>query len=77
MDIGVAFVINLAAAQALIAAVGGDAFGEYGLLAVEGFGQCAGEQFEFFQLVAGKEIGVSQTAAGQRPLQELDALGFL
>ena len=74
MDVGVGFVVNFPAAQTFVAAIGRHAAGLDRVLAVQGFGQRAGEQFQFFKLIAGEQIGVAQPPAGERALQQLDAL---
>ena len=73
VHVGVRFVVDFPAAWAGVAAIRGCAAGFDRFLAVEGFGECAGEQFQFFKLVAGKQVGVSQPPARQRALEQLNA----
>jgi hypothetical protein len=74
MDVGVGIVINFAATGAFIAAIYGHAVLFGWILAIQGLGQGAGERFEFFDLVAGKQVGMAEPAARERALQDLRAL---
>jgi hypothetical protein len=73
MHIGMSVVVDFPAAQTRIAAIGGHAAGFDRLLAVQRFGQRAGESFQFFELIAGEQVGVAQPSAGERALKQLDA----
>jgi hypothetical protein len=77
MHVGVRFVIDFPAAWACIAAIRGYAAGFNRFLAVESFGQRSRQQFQFFKLIAGKQVSVSQPPASQRTLEQLDALRLL
>jgi hypothetical protein len=77
MHIGMSVVVNFPAAQTGVAAIGGHAAGFDGLLAIQRFGQRAGQIFERFDLIAGEQVGVAQPPARQRALQKLDALGLV
>ena len=73
MHIGMGVVVNFPAAQTGVAAIGGHAAGFDGILAVQRFGQRAGERFQFFELIPGEQVGVAQPPAGERALKQLDA----
>jgi len=74
MDVGVGFAVNFPAAQAFVAAIRRHAVRFDRVLAVQGFGQRAGEQFQIVKLVAPEQISVTKPAARQRALQQFDAL---
>ena len=41
------------------------------------FRQCSRQQFQFIELITGEQISVAETSAGERTLEQLDALGLL
>src|SRR6266850_1467501 len=69
--------LNFLAAQALIAAIDGRAALSYWLLAIQRFGQRAGQRLQFIQLMAGEKVPMRQTPALQRALKQLDPLRLL
>jgi hypothetical protein len=66
--------LNFAARQTLIAAIDCDAIFLHRLVANQSFGQSAGNGLKGIQLIAAKEVGMSQSAALKRSLQQLKAL---
>ena len=74
MDVGVGFVVNFPAAQTFVAAIRRHAVRFDRVLAVQNFGQRAGEQFQIVKLVACEQVSVPEPSARQRALQQLDAL---
>ena len=77
MDVGMGAVFNLAAARTFVAAIGGGAGNSDRILAIQGFGQGAGEQFQFFELVAGKQVGMAEPPAREGALEQFDRPGFV
>ena len=74
MDVGVNVAINFAADLARVAAIRRDTAGFDRLLAIQRFGQRAGERFQFLQPVAGEKVGMAEPPAGELALQQLHAL---
>jgi hypothetical protein len=68
-------VINLAAAQAFVAAIGGRAVTDAdGILAIQSLGQSSREALQIFQLVAGKKVSVTEPTPHERTLEQFDCL---
>jgi hypothetical protein len=68
-------VFDLPTIHASIAAINRDAvLASDRFLAIQSSSECAGDGFEFFDLMSGKEIGVRQSSAFERTLQQLDTL---
>jgi len=74
MDVRMVGVLDPLATQATIATIHHGGALPDRLLAVQRFGQRAGERFEFIELVADEEIGMGQTPALEGALEQLHAL---
>ena len=69
-------IINFSASQAFVAAIGGDPVRFDRIPAVQSFCQRTGEQLQIVKLVAGEQVSMTEAAAGERTLQQLDALSL-
>ena len=74
MNVGVRVVFNLPAAQTFVAAIGRRVVDFDRILAVQSFCQRARQQLQFVKLVAGEKISMAEAPAGERALQQLNAL---
>jgi hypothetical protein len=74
MNVRMAVVVNFSAIDALVATISGVGTSFDRIQAIQGFGQRPGNEFEFFQLMAGKKVSVAQPSACKRTLKQLHTL---
>jgi len=77
MHVGVGIVVNFPAVQTGVTAIVGTPPVLTGFPAVQRFGQRAGERFQLFELIPGKQVGMAEPPAGERTLEQFDALAFV